>query len=304
MSINISRVSRAAIAVAAFTAAIILVACNVAREKKPTIAVSILPQKYLLEKLVGDKYQVVCLLPQGTNPETFEPNAAHLIDLESSDAYFKIGNIGFELAISNRLQSNNPELAIFDNSNGIEFITDSHDLNHDHDADEGDEHHHSHEIDPHVWSSVRNAKIIATNMLNALMSIDSDNANTYIANYKELSDSLELLDEKIDSILAPVKGAKFAVWHPSLSYFARDYGLQQVSLQTAGKEESIRGLKEKLDIMASDSIRVFLYQAEFDNRQAEAIASQYDVNAVAINPMNGRWNEELIHTANAIARGE
>ncbi|MDE6715780.1 MAG: zinc ABC transporter substrate-binding protein, partial [Muribaculaceae bacterium] len=119
-----------------------------------------------------------------------------------------------------------------------------------------------------------------------------------------LTDSLELLDEQIDSILAPVKGAKFAVWHPSLSYFARDYGLKQVSLQTAGKEESIRGLKEKLDIMASDSIRVFLYQAEFDNRQAEAIASQYDVNAVAINPMNGRWDEELIHTANAIARGK
>lgn len=290
----------------AFAAVVTLVACSAPREKKPTIAVSILPQKYLLEKLVGDKYQVVCLLPQGTNPETFEPNAAHLIDLETSDAYFKIGNIGFEFAISNRLQSNNPDLAIFDNSNGIEFITDSHDLNHDHDADvdDDDADGHHHEIDPHVWSSVQNAKIISTNMLNALMAIDPDNSNTYLENYKVLSDSLEILDAEIDSILAPVKGAKFAVWHPSLSYFARDYGLSQVSLQTAGKEESIKGLKEKLDIMASDTIRVFLYQAEFDNRQAEAIASQYDVKAVSINPMNGHWNEELIHTANAIANGQ
>lgn len=284
-----------------FMIAGLLISCNDKNEKKPTIAVSIMPQKYLLERLVGDKYKVVSLLSQGSNPETFEPNAAHLLNLETSDAYFKIGNIGFELAISNRLKSNNPDLAVFDNSNGIEFITDSHNLGR---ADGNDEHHgHHHEIDPHIWSSVKNAKIISTNMLNALMELDPRNSNLYLINYKHLSDSLDALDKKIDSILAPVKGMKFAVWHPSLSYFARDYGLKQLSLQTANKEESIKGFKNKFDAVNTDSVLVFLYQAEFDSRQAEAVTSELGIKPIVINPMNPRLDEELIHTANAIVSG-
>ncbi|MCH5215526.1 MAG: zinc ABC transporter substrate-binding protein [Muribaculaceae bacterium] len=296
---NISKFTKKIALVGVIVVGMIFVSCVSTHESKPTVAVSILPQKYLLERLVGDKYNVVSLLPQGTNPETFEPNASNLIELETSDAYFKIGNIGFENALSSRLKSNNRELAIFDNSKGIEYITDSHDLNHE--EYEGDDHQHHHEIDPHVWSSVRNARIIAANMLEALKVIDFPNANVYESNYKNLMDSLSVLDEKIKCIINPMQGRKFAVWHPSLSYFARDYGLEQVSLQTAGKEESIKGLKAKFDIMTSDSIRVFLYQAEFDSRQADAIASQLSVPAVSINPMNENWAEELIHTANAIA---
>ena len=92
--------------IAAIAAITILFGCNnTTTRKKPVLAVSIQPQKYLLEKIVGEKYTVTCLLAQGANPENYEPNAAHLMNLESCQAFFRIGHIGFELAISNRIKS-------------------------------------------------------------------------------------------------------------------------------------------------------------------------------------------------------
>ena len=66
---------------------------------KPVLAVSIQPQKYFLDRIVGDKYQVMCMLAQGSNPEAYEPSFHHLVNLEKCNAYFCMGNIGFELAV-------------------------------------------------------------------------------------------------------------------------------------------------------------------------------------------------------------
>ena len=66
---------------------------------KPVITVSIQPQKYMLEKIAGDKWDIKCLLSNSADPESFDPGMTHLLNLENSKAYFKIGNIPFESAI-------------------------------------------------------------------------------------------------------------------------------------------------------------------------------------------------------------
>ena len=44
------------------------------------------------------------------------------------------------------------------------------------------------------------------------------------------------------------RGSSFLVWHPSLSYFARDYGLHQIALGGAEhKEVSIPALREAIE---------------------------------------------------------
>ena len=68
--------------------------------------VSILPQKYFLEQIVGDKFVVSCMLNEGNNPEAYEPSMTHLINIEKSKAYFCIGYIGFEYAIVGKARAN------------------------------------------------------------------------------------------------------------------------------------------------------------------------------------------------------
>ena len=280
--------------IAAIAAITILFGCNnTTTRKKPVLAVSIQPQKYLLEKIVGEKYTVTCLLAQGANPENYEPNAAHLMNLESCQAFFRIGHIGFELAISNRIKSNNPDLKVFDTSEGLTLIEGSHYVGH---VDK-----HNHEIDPHVWSSVRNVMRISQNMYNDIVELDPKNKLYYYNRFNKLASELMSLDSKIVQILDSAECKSFLVWHPSLSYFARDYGLKQISLETEGKESSIKGFKQRLDKAAADSVSVFLYQQEFDSRQAEAIGKELGVRIENINPMNYDWENEMLSTARAIA---
>lgn len=268
--------------------------CNSYSSQKRTITVSIQPQKYFLEKIVGDKFNVVCLLSQGSNPEAYEPSLSHLMNLEKSEAYFRIGNIGFELAILNKAQNNNPNLKIYDNSKGIELMEGSHGV--------ADSHGHKHEVDPHIWSSVPNAMKIASNMYDAVVELDPANEKEYTRNYNKLKADIEQLNQDLSAKLEPFKGSSFAVWHPSLSYFARDYGLNQISIEYEGKEAPIQHLQSRIDAAKKDNVKVFFFQKEFDGRQAEVVNEQIGAKMVTINPMNYHWDVEMRSIADALTR--
>ena len=55
------------------TLGMIMFACSPTPKTKPIITVSIQPQKYLLEKIVGDKIDIMCLLSQGSNQMRMDP---------------------------------------------------------------------------------------------------------------------------------------------------------------------------------------------------------------------------------------
>lgn len=271
---------------------VVAVACGGGIQHERIITVSIQPQRYLLEQIVGDRFQVVSLLTQGSNPEAYEPNMTHLMDLEKSEAYFCIGNIGFELAIVEKAKTENPDLKVYNNSEDVKFLQGSH----------GAEHKdHSHEIDPHVWTSVPNAVVIAKNMLDAVVELDPKHSKQYEQNYAKLKARLLKLDEELRAELDSIPCRAFLVWHPSLSYFARDYGLKQISMEYEGKEAPVAHLKREIDEAKQSRARVFFFQNEFDSRQVETVNGQIGARLVTINPMSYEWEKELKHIADALA---
>lgn len=288
MKRNLLALSLICVSVAAVA---LLVACSGTVQKKRMITVSILPQKFMLEKIVGDKFEISCMLNEGNNPEAYEPSMSHLMNIEHSAAYFCIGYIGFEYAIVGKAHVNNPNLKIYNNSKGVEVMRGTHfspEGQHD-------------EPDPHLWTSVVNAIAISRNMLDAVVELDPDNAKLYTENFNSFKAELEALDARIRSKLAGREGSAFLVWHPSLSYFARDYGLRQVSLEYEGKEVPIDKLKQNIDMARESKAHVLFVQREFDSRQAEAIGEELGVKMVKINPMSYDWEAELENIADAIA---
>ncbi len=272
--------------------------CTPRPDAKPIITVSIQPQQYLLEQIVGDKVDVRCLLANGGNPESYEPSLTHLMNLEKSEAYFQIGNVGFESAIIDRIRANNPDLKIYNTSDSVALIIGSHTGI----AEDGAHHHdHSHEIDPHTWSSVRNGKIIASNMYKAMVNMDPRHEKYYTTRYKALMNRLDSLDKTITVMLEPKKGSAFMVWHPSLSYFARDYGLKQVSMSVEGKEMSVQSMKDRINGAKDEEVMVFFSQKDFDTRQASVLTDELNVKVVPINPLNYDWENELMGVATALA---
>ncbi len=265
--------------------------CTARVPERPIVTVSIEPQKYILEQITGDRIDVRCLLGNGGNPENYDPTVTHLMNVEKSLAYMRIGNIGFEDAIIDKVKALNPGLAIFNTADSIKLIRGSHG---DHEA-----------TDPHTWTSIKNARIIARNMLNAMISVDPAHRKSYEKNFNAFSARLDSLDRTVDSVMAPHRGEAFLVWHPSLSYFARDYGLEQITLgDTEGKEISAVTLKQAVDSANSRHARVFFTQKLLDSRQAAALSDMLDARVVDINPLDYNWQEQILTVVNALTAGD
>ena len=94
------------------------------------------------------------------------------------------------------------------------------------------------------------------------------------------------------------------VWHPSLSYFARDYGLNQIVVGNAEhKESSVSDLRESIDNARSRGASIFFFQKDFDSRQVSAINAELEACEININPLTYQWEEEIMRIAEAIASG-
>lgn len=278
---------------------ILLASCNMGKSKKnqdnekPVIAVTIEPQRYFTEAIAGDKFDVISIVPKGSSPETYDPTPQQLVALGDSKAYLRIGYIGFEQVWMDRLVDNTPHIQIFDTSKDIDLILgDAH--------DHGD-HQHAAGVEPHIWNSTNNALIIARNTYKALCQLDKENEAYYLNRYDSLCQRIIRTDSIIRKTLQqPGTAQNFMIYHPALSYFARDYGLQQISIEEGGKEPSPAHLKDLVDLCRQEDVRVIFIQPEFDRRNAEIIAQETGTNLIPINPLSYDWEAEMLAVAQAL----
>ncbi|SEF87134.1 metal ABC transporter solute-binding protein, Zn/Mn family [Parabacteroides chinchillae] len=281
----------------------LLATCTNKQQDAKMISVTIEPQRYFAERIAGDKFKVNSVVPSGQSPETYDPTPQQMIQIDKSQAYFRIGFIGFEQAWMDNIIKNNPDLKIFDLSEGMEFVRNEEE--HDGHHHEG-EHHHHHPggIDPHVWSSLQGSKVIAQNTLNAFIALDKENEAYYRDNYDRLMGEINQTSESITSLLEPLKGTAFIIYHPALTYLADEFGLHQLCIEMDGKEPSPAQLKRLIETAKEHDARVVFIQQEFDQRNAELIAKEAGCKLIRINPLDYDWNKEMIHIAQSLADGK
>lgn len=281
----------------------LIVSCNSFKDNSPTISVTIEPQRYFAEQIVGDKFKVNTIVPAGTSPESYDPTPSQMIALNQSTLYFKVGYLGFENAWGKNLEENNVHVRLIDTSENINLIEGS-----DHSLEVGDNHsHEGHDhsgVDPHVWSSPKSALIMAENMLNALVVADVENQKHYRDNFSKLKTEIVETDKKITELLANVPLRSFIIYHPALGYFARDYNLTQYSIELEGKSPSPQQLKEMIDFAHAQGIKTIFVQKGFDSKNAESLAKEVGASIHSIDPLSYNWSEELIRIAEILAGNE
>ena len=261
------------------------------KSEKAILTVTIEPLRYFTEAIAGENYQVVSMVPKGSSPESYDPTPQQLVNLSKSQAYFRIGHIGFEQAWMKKLEANCPDMKVYDTSKGIDLIRDK---GHWH----GD-HFHEGGVEPHIWNSTQNALIIADNIYQALCELDS----THQADYKYRLDSLKQSIQQTDGAtrrLLENADSTFLIYHPALSYFARDYGLKQISIEEGGKEPSPAQLKKLIETCRNENVHTIFVQQEFDQRNAQLIAHELGIDIVSINPLSYDWTEEMLRTAKGL----
>ncbi len=269
--------------------AVALWGCGGTEDGRPVLTVSVEPQRALLESVVGDRFEVQTLLSSGANPETFEPTIRARMDVDKSKAYFTIGGMPFETTLASTLPSS---VRLVDCAKGIKLIYNTH--------DHGDGHEHI--ADPHTWSSVRNARIIARNMYETVVSLDPEGKEYYRNKYESLVHRLDSLDRAWSEKLKSAPTRAFAIWHPSLSYFARDYDLRQISVGFENKEMPPAAMAHTAAEARAAGARVLFFQREYDSRQAQSMNQMLGARLVIINPLDYDWEGQLSAVVDALCR--
>lgn len=252
---------------------------------KPTVTVTIPPYKYFVEKIAGDKVDVNVMVSNGNNPETYEPNAQQMMELSNSALYLKVGSIGFEQTWMKKLQDNAPDMKLIDTSVGIIPAK----------TPGGN-------IDPHVWMSCKNARIISSNIFKALCQLEPENKTFFQKNYQQLLSSIDRQDSIIRKSFKdnPEMVRKFVIYHPILTYFARDYQLEQLAIEEEGREPSAAQLKSLIERARKQKIRYCLIQAEFANRNTTTFIKESQTKAMDINPLQADWANAMKEVSLAV----
>ncbi|MDR1407641.1 MAG: zinc ABC transporter substrate-binding protein [Tannerella sp.] len=259
----------------------------------PGVAVTIEPQRYFAEKIAGEYFSVHTVVPPGQSPETYDPSPYEMVRIAQSRAYLQIGRIGFEQAWMDAVRKNNPQVRFFDLSEGVEWIENGH----DYEAAHGHRHDH---FDPHIWTSTVNAEIIAHNVLQAFIGMDSVHEHVYRDNFRQLTDEIGVTRQILHGILDTLSCRTFVIYHPALTYFAGEFGLTQLAIEADGKEPSALSMRALVDRARAAGVEVVFVQQEFDRKHAEQLAVEINARVVVINPLDRRWNEQLVFIANAL----
>lgn len=277
---------RSLLTLATLVVAGILAGCSSGQgvDHRDKVVVSIAPLAYLVEAIADSTVAIEVLVPETTSPETYEPTISQLKSLSKAKVYIAIGLIDFEVELKEKIEELAPNAQYVDLSQGIDLMQGTCSHVHNHDTDHG----HAHSgVDPHIWLSPRLLKIMSANIAQSLCSQLPENKDLYIANLHKLYSELDSLNSFINSKLSNKKFRKFAIAHPSLSYFAQDYKLEQIPIEVEGKEPTAGQLSALISRLKGDSVTSIFYQRQVSGGSIDVIASHIGGQGVEFDPLAG-----------------
>ena len=280
-----------------------------AAEPALSVAVTIPPQAYFVERLAKDLATVTILVPAGADPHSYEPKPSQVAELAGADLWLTIG-VEFETAWQDRLLGANPDLVLVAMDAGIHKLPMAAHEHHDeggHEDHHGEaEHHdegehHDQGLDPHVWTSPVLAKVLADNTARALIQADPAHSVEYRANLTAFQAELDELHARLSGLFAALPGDKrsFLVYHPSWGYFADTYGLTQVVIEAEGKEPGAKALMALIDYAKAHHVSTVFIQPQFSDKAAQVVAEAIHGSVVRADPLARDWSGNLERVAQA-----
>lgn len=282
---------------AIFVAAVALAIAGA--EPLPAV-VSLLPQAGVLERVGGDRVTVMVLVDHGQEPHGFRPSAKKVTDLAKVAIWFTSG-MPFEEGLVSALKgrTGGPRMV----SLGVRALgAEGLQAHCEGSADAGDDHGgHEHGADggwdPHVWTAPLLVGKQAFLVAKALAELDPGHAAEYAARAEAFNGEARKLDAALRTKLAPRKGRAFYVFHPGFGYFAQAYGLEQVAIETAGREPSAKHLTGLVERARRDGAKLVLVQPQHLSRGAERVAEAIGAQVVELDPLA----KDVFGTLNTLA---
>jgi zinc transport system substrate-binding protein len=243
------------------------------------ITVSIPPFKYFVSEIAGDDFKINVMVPAGSNPHIYEPFPEQINNLRRSVAYISNGYLGFEMTWLDRFYETNKTMKRLSLGDRIDPLEPEH------------EHAGGHveAADPHYWVSPKCALIFSMSLYQFLCELNPPQKQKYTDNFNKLVLKIKELDKIASGLFSGMNGRSFMIFHPNLGYLARDYGLEEISVEYEGKEPPPSRMKELIDKARVRGLKTIFVQREYDTKNAKAIANEIGASVVIIDPLSEDW---------------
>lgn len=247
------------------------------------ITVSIAPEKFFVERIAGDKYTVNVLVPNDANPEMYDPTPRDIAAIAHSDLYFYMGSLPFEETWLTAISQQNTNIKCVDLSSALPEHK-------GHTCEHCTGHTHG---DPHFWSSIVGAKAIAHSIYSTLVDTYPSDSVLFRENYQKFATEIAALEDECRQVFDTLEHRSFIIYHPSLSYFAEEWGLDQRPIEYEGKEPTPLYLSNLINQAKEDDVRLVFIQEEFDIKNAELVAKELGAKTVQIRPLDEDWMRQI-----------
>lgn len=275
---------------------IVIYSCSPISDKKDLLFVSIPPQKFILDKLTGNKFDIEIMVKPGFTPETYEPLPEQIFKLAKAKAFMLL-DLPFEEKWVSKIKDNNKNLLLFYNNEGIKKRK-VESLEH---FNSTDGHNHKNMLyDPHIWLDPINFKTISENIFNALLKIYPQYKDDFLKNLNDLNNELETFHQSAKNRIEKKEIAAFLIYHPSYGYFADRYSILQIPIEFEGKQPSPKELDEVSSIIKKYNLTKIFIQEQFASKAVEAITNSLNLSIIKTDPLTYDYIKNLDEFVNAL----
>lgn len=258
----------------------ILSSCNNKAVEEDKLLTSIEPVKSMLSAIVKDKYKVYSVIPGNASPESYNPTIKNMQDMSDASIFFGVGVPAEDSNIIDKLSTNTNVVHLEDSVTSINLPNGAR--------------------DPHIWLSIPRVKLMMNTMLKKVIEIDRDNETFYTNNLNDYFSRLDKASDEINEIFKDDTNLGFISYHPSLNYFAEDYGLDAYAIEKNGQEPSPKELVDVVDLAKEKGFKTIFFQSSVNSSEVETVANEIGAKMVEYDPLSSDYINNLIVIANLI----
>lgn len=230
---------------------------------KPTsdrlqIVVSFYVLEDLTKKIGGEWVDITNVMPAGSEPHEFEPSTQTMMTLSEASLIFILGN-DFEPWFADaydNVKKETQQVVVL--SEGIETVINE----------------STGQIDPHLWTSIKNIITILDKIKTVLIQADPIHQSKYQANYESIKAEFEALDVQYQVVVDARIRDEFITNHAAFGYLAKEYGLTMIPIMglEPDAEPDASTMAKIIDLVKRYKIPYILYEDEANADVAKAIA--------------------------------
>ncbi|MDO5580421.1 MAG: zinc ABC transporter substrate-binding protein [Planctomycetia bacterium] len=312
------------------------------KSKNLSVLTTVDPIADLVEKIGGTRVEVSVLVPAGREPETFTPSPMRIAELTKNRLFFRVGLVSEETFLPKlqtnapdmKIVDLREGVALLEDHCGHDHA--DHDHSHhaepanskdqsdhakseDHaDHDHADHEHSDHDeearkipegdycgsngMDPHIWMSPEVLKGMIVRIAEVLSEMDPEGRAMFEKNRDLLDQELIRLQKEIHEKFKGLSSKIILVFHPAYGYFCREFGLEQLAIETGGKAPRPQDLVSWITTVNERKLKKIIVQPEFNRNSAKAIVDPLKIQMADHSPLKKDVLESIRELAEIIEK--